>query len=25
LGYEPKYDLDKGLKATFEYFKNRYG
>ena len=25
LGYEPNYDLDKGLKATFEYFKNRYG
>jgi len=25
LGYEPKYDLDKGLKATFEYFKDRYG
>ena len=25
LGYKPKYDLDKGLRATFEYFKNRYG
>ena len=25
LGYEPNYDLDKGLKATFEYFKDRYG
>ena len=25
LGYEPNYDLDKGLRATFEYFKNRYG
>ncbi len=23
LGYEPQYDIDEGLKKTFEYFRSR--
>jgi nucleoside-diphosphate-sugar epimerase len=23
LGYEPRFDLDRGLKQTFEYFRAR--